>query len=553
MRSLKGLIWRLRGGDKRPPGSLLQRLLLRRGVSLAEAAAFLVPRLADINPPFAFREMAKAVEILQESGRRRRKVFIYVVYDADGVVSSVILAERLRGLNLSPLVYLPERLKEGYGLKLPVLKKMVAAGGEVVITVDTGTAYSEEIEFLKKKKVQVVVLDHHEPKGKLPPADAILNPKLPQETYPFRELSSSGIAWQLSRALAKTLTGRWEEENLELAAIGTISDVVPLISDNRIIAKFGLERLSSSPRAGLRALRRLLALEGEELESYHVSHLIGPRLNAAGRLKHARLAYELLSATDLLEAWETAQELHQLNSLRQGLVEAILKEAEKEAQEQLNRKILLLAGRGWSVGVAGLVANRLAERFNRPAIVLEETGESLKGSGRSVPGVDLHRLVGEFSPLLESFGGHQGAIGLALKKANWAAFQRKLWQIASRLPDDLFRPVLFLDEELRGQDLVPELYAELSRLKPFGLGNEEPIFWLKGVRLKEAVLLEGQRGRHLKLLFEGLRLPGFWFGEGGQTERLRVGQAVEAAVSLERGFFAGHPVLRLKVHDLRLG
>ena len=553
MASLKGQIWRLRGDSTRVSGSLLDRLLQRRGVKPSEVPLFLAPRLADLPSPFSFSQMEKAVAIVKRLARQKGRVVIYGDYDVDGVASSAIISETLSSLNLAPRVYIPERLREGYGMKLASLREIVKEKPDCLIAVDTGITASEEISFLKTKKIETIVIDHHEPKEKLPLADAILNPKAEESGYPFKELSSSGISFQLARALDREIKGGDREtwRFLDLAALGTIADVVPLLSDNRIIAKFGLERMSASRRPGLLALRKLLSLDGV-LDTHHVSFMIGPRLNAAGRIEHASLAYNLLTSGDVLEAYELAQYLHELNLIRQNLTDKIFLEAKEQARSQLKRNILLVAGKGWSIGVAGIVANRLVEEFRKPAVVFEEVDGYLKGSARSIEGVDLYSLLEKASDLLESFGGHKGAAGLMLKKEDFPRFQKKLWQSAKAIPPKLMKPTLYLDEMVEAKEIGGRLHEELTRLKPYGLGNEEPLLWLREARIREVRKSKGSRGPHLKVLFEGLNMPAYWFGEGERASRLSPGQRVEAALSLGTMNYLGHPILRLRLHDIGL-
>jgi len=554
MKSIKGLTWKLRGGEISTSGSLLDRVLTRRGVMPSEAPLFLAPRLADLSNPFAFSQMKKAVGLLRDM-KRGSRVLIYGDYDVDGIASSVILNEMLSRLGLRAEVYIPERRKEGYGMKLERIKQLVKSQIDCLIAVDSGISALEEISFLKKKGIPVLVLDHHEPQGTLPSADVILNPKVPGESYPFEGLSSSGITFQLARALEKRISGSDTEalRYLDLAALGTISDIVPLISDNRIIAKFGLERISRSPRPGLAALRRLLALEGD-LDTHHISFMIGPRLNAAGRIKHADLAYHLLTAEDILEAYEMAQNLQELNLARQNLTDRILLEALAAADKQKDKKILIVSGKGWSIGVAGIVANRLVESFHKPALVFEEEGSYLRGSARSIEGIDIYQLINPLKEFLESFGGHAGAAGLTLQAKNFSPFQKKLWQLtAKKIPAELLAPTLILDEELRVGEVTPQLHAELTRLKPYGTGNEEPIFWLKDASIQELRVIEGtRRGPHLKLIFEGLKIPAYWFGEGEKAPLFSGDRKVEGALSFGTMNYLGQPILRLKLHDIKL-
>ncbi|HHY93259.1 MAG TPA: single-stranded-DNA-specific exonuclease RecJ [Firmicutes bacterium] len=505
---------------------------MQRGYRDPEAARhFLWPELTDLHPPLAFRSMGSALERLHLARRRGESVGVFGDYDVDGVTSTALLVSVLREFGLDVHYRLPERLTEGYGVSKAGLEELLERGVTLLITVDCGITATEEIAWAHSRGVDTIVCDHHLPPPAVPPALAVLDPKLPLEGYPFSDLAGVGVALKLAQALTGKLDPAW----LELAALGTVADVVPLQGENRVLVTYGLKALASSRSPGLKALMAQAGLDPERLRAGQVAFRLAPRLNASGRLGSAAPGVELLLTKDPGRAQELALLLESENNRRRSIEAEVLEQAvaQVEAEADLQHDMaLVVAGENWHPGVLGIVAARLVERWARPALVITLEGEEAKGSGRSIPAFSLYEGLKRSSRWLKAFGGHHLAAGFALRRADVLAFRTAFLAVANSVlrPEDLV-PSEMIDAEVQPADLTVDSVQELELLAPFGKGNPEPVLLLRSLST-ERVRTVGQEQEHLRLeLGQGKScFTAVGFGQGERAGELN-GTRVDAVFS----------------------
>ncbi|MBI2637043.1 MAG: single-stranded-DNA-specific exonuclease RecJ [Parcubacteria group bacterium] len=484
---------------------VILQLLSNRGItSRQDVDEFLNPTYENLHDPFLFRDMQKAVDRVKVAREENQTVFVYGDYDADGVTSSVLLVETLRLCGVTnAAVYLPHREKEGYGLNNSALDYIAAQGAQLLITVDCGTSAVAEVAYARSKGLDVIICDHHEEPPALPQdVAAFLNPHLAGETYPFQGLAAAGVAFKFASALWKSFelpAGR-EKWFLDLVAIATVADMMELKGENRVFVAFGLKVLGKTKRAGLQSLLSGAQIDPERLGTYEIGFMVAPRLNAAGRIDHASTAFELLETADSGRAAELAESLNQTNRERQSETVRITKEAEAQVKGQLPAKVLLAKGEDWPLGVVGLVSGRITEQFFRPSLVVTRSEKGLVGSGRSIPGFNITQALAEASEYLERFGGHEGACGFTLKRADVLDdFIAKLNAIAdAKLSEKDLVKSLDIDMELSLNQVDWELVLLLKKLEPHGVGNPVPKFISYGLRVAD-VFLMGQEGQHMRI------------------------------------------------------
>ncbi|RLC37482.1 single-stranded-DNA-specific exonuclease RecJ [candidate division Kazan bacterium] len=459
------------------------QLLLQRGIRTKEAAdKFLSPKLEDLGNPSLFKDLDKAVARIKRAIAKKEHITVYGDYDVDGITSATILISVLKTLKAIVNVYLPERLKEGYGLNKKAIKKLREKGTDLLITVDNGTTNIDEIAYANKLGMDVIVVDHHQIGNKLPLAYALINPHRPDDGYPDKNLAAVGIVYHLVRRL---IGDGAAVKYLDLVALGTVADVVPLIGDNRIFTVFGLKKLNKTERIGLKALIDVASLKGKALGAYHIGFQLGPRINAAGRIDHAAKAFALLNETDEARAYDVAHDLNSLNTKRQKMTEQILESALVHAGEWDNKKIIIVGDEGWSIGVAGIVAGRLTEKYSKPSMVFEYQKDICRGSARSVDGVHLIELLNNVDEYIQGYGGHAKAAGVTIKRAKFEDFKKALEQYAlTTIHPDLLRPSVNISLLIEPNLADSRLFEIISRLAPFGFGNPTPVFGMKKVKLE---------------------------------------------------------------------
>lgn len=537
--------------------AVLARILMNRGISNPQQArAFLSPSSDHLHSPWLMAGMEKAVERIIEAVKGREKIVIHGDYDADGVSAAVILTETLRQLGAAAEIYLPSRFKEGYGLHLEPLKKYREAGTSLVVTVDCGINAVEEVNAAVDLGLDFIITDHHQPLEKIERAVAVINPLQVNCAYPFKELSGAGVAFKLACALMEKSGLAFPTHLLDLAALGTAADVVPLIDENRVIIYEGLEVFKKLERPGLRALAEAVKIDAEKINGRALSFIIAPNINAAGRMGEAMPAAKLLLEKDAEQAARLADSLNSSNRLRRTTESKILGEAEALAIRQLEEQdqmIITVAGNDWHQGVIGIVAARLVAITNRPVVLIALDGEEGRGSARSLPGFNITNALAESKALLERFGGHEQAAGFTVRAENVDRLRDSLNSYALKKLDGVhIKPVLELDAELEASDIDFDLSDALEMLEPFGTANPAPIL---GSRRWELVSwrLVGKEKNHLKLNVrkDNLTLQPIFFSAADLAIALEKGRLLDLAFKMENGSFRDQRMLELKLRDIR--
>ncbi|MDD5634033.1 MAG: single-stranded-DNA-specific exonuclease RecJ [Candidatus Omnitrophica bacterium] len=468
----------------------LAQLLINRDIKTVEKAQeFLFGDASAVHDPFLMKDMAAAVERINNAIEKREKILIYGDYDVDGITSTALLADILKFLGARVETFIPNRLEEGYGLNMDAILGAKEKQIDLLVTVDCGINSVKEVECAKNFGMDVIITDHHVVRSdSRPKASAIIDPHQPDCNYPFKELAGVGVAYKLALAVAK---GNEKEvnEHLDLVALGTVADIVPLIGENRILTKMGLKKLRSTRKEGLKALMDVASLSPEKINCRHIGFAMGPRINAMGRVGSADVALDLLMSKDNFMAGELARTVDRENRNRQNIEKDILKQALEKVTKEVDlekEKIIVLADEAWHSGIIGIVASRLTEEYSKPAILISLDGENGKGSGRGVEGFNLFEAIKKSSEHLIDFGGHKLACGLKIKKENIELFKTALNKIAGECSDGVGAEAveLKIDLQIPFSYISAKLINELELLMPFGAGNKEPIFLTKGVRVK---------------------------------------------------------------------
>ena len=536
---------------------IIARLLVLRGIADPQSAqSFLNPSLNQLHDPFLLADMKTAAARLRGALERAEKILIYGDYDVDGAVAVVILLAALRGLGGQVEAFIPHRLSDGYGMRAAVIEEAAAKGFRVVISVDTGIREHEALKRARDLGLDCIVTDHHLPDRHLPPAYAILNPQRAECGYPDKRLAGVGVAFKLVQALlGERLTGPVLQSYLKIVAIGTIADVVPLVGENRVFARFGLEGLRQPSQAGLQALLEVSGLDRRNISAGDVAFRIAPRLNAAGRMENAREVIDLFTSSDLEKTRQIAAHLEKLNRDRQRVEDGILQEIADimdRHPDKRDRYSLVLAGEGWHRGVSGIVAQRVVEQYHRPVLVISVEDDLGVGSGRSIRAFHLLDALNAMQDLFVRFGGHARAAGFALPSSRIAELETRFEQHARAAlkPLDL-EPVLRVDAEVSGKEIDWTLFEALERLAPFGCGNPTPVLAARDFRLVLGPRI--LRDKHLRLRVacgpRSFDAIGWKMAERGAT--LAPGQALDMAFTLDQNVFQDVTTLQLVVSEIR--
>lgn len=484
----------------------IARILFRQGYRLpAEAEAFLNPQLRSLGDPFLLTGMAQAVARLRQAMARQEQILVFGDYDVDGVTSTAFLISVLQIFGQSPRFIVPKRLEEGYGLSLGALERALEAGlPRLLIAVDCGTNSQAEVAFLRQRGIDVIILDHHVSKGGLPTDCVVVNPHVNDgDNHPWSHLCTVGLVFKFIHALLKQLRQEGDElaeqvrlrDYLDFVALGTIADLVPLHGENRILAKSGLGFLRESHRPGINALLEVCGLKlGDPITPWDIAFRLGPRINASGRLADATIPIQMLLATDWRQCLENARLLDGFNRERQDIEKAIVTQAEAEVETtQKDAAGLVLFHPDWHPGVVGIVASRISQKYHRPCLVLGREGEMARGSGRSIPSIDLVQTLQPCAHLLAHWGGHPMAVGISLLPARLAELRESFSRsVLDHSGGSLPEPLLQLASWIEPSDLTVKLLEELDRLTPFGQGNPEPVFGLRRVVLRNPPTRFGQ-------------------------------------------------------------
>jgi single-stranded-DNA-specific exonuclease len=536
---------------------LISRIFLSRGISdVHYIRSFLNPCLDDLHNPFLLKDMDKAVERIIKAINGREKILIYGDYDVDGVTSTSILKNFLSRLGADVQFYIPDRMDEGYGLSLNAIEKIFKMGISLIITVDCGISAIDEIKYINEKKIDVIVTDHHECKCTLPDAYAVINPCRHDCEYPFKELAGVGVAYKLVNALCKSMDlGDIYNDYLDLVALGTIADVVPLVGENRVIAKLGIPKIQCTNNLGLRTLIENCGLKEKKLTSFAVSFILAPRVNAAGRIGDAGRAVTLFTTTDGKEAFDISVGLSEENKFRQETEREIFQQAEEIIESKINlekEKVLVIAGESWHHGVIGIVASRITEKYYRPSILISVEDGVAKGSGRSIEGFNIFKALCRCETFLDSYGGHELAAGLSLQADNIEKFRTEINSYADAVmtSDDLV-PKVKIDSYIPKQDITIESIKQLEMLSPFGAGNQEPIFAYRGFRINGLRTVGDDK--HLKLLLEdaGFMIDAIGFKMGHLYEAFNQNDMIDAAFALEINTWNSLQKIQINLKDIK--
>jgi single-stranded-DNA-specific exonuclease len=524
--------WKVRTSDQQKIEKLVNELkitplvasiLVNRGFDTVDSARYFLFGKEEFHDPFLFKGMDQAVNRIKEAINNQEPILIFGDYDGDGVSSTTVLMKTLQDLGANVDFYIPNRFREGYGPNEPAFRHARDMGVKLIITVDTGVAAVHEANVAKELGVDLIITDHHEPGPVLPEALAIIHPKLPESTYPFRELAGVGVAFKLAHALY----GEVPEHLLEIAVIGTVSDLVSLQGENRLIVKKGLEKLRTTKNIGLKAIFKQAGVDQRTANEETIGFTLAPRINAVGRLEDADLAVRLLLTDDPEEAQDLASEMESLNKARQTIVNTITAEAIEEVENHYpvdQNNVLVIGKEGWNPGVIGIVASRLVEKYYRPTIVLSYDPEKglAKGSARSIAGFDLFKNLSACRELLPHFGGHPMAAGMTLKIDDVAELRARLNKLASEhLTAEDYIPVTWLDSEIKLHSINLETLDQLNQLSPFGVDNPKPKVLIDGVHIANMKKI-GSDSTHLKLTIEeeGANLDGVGFGLGTLADHI---------------------------------
>lgn len=533
---------------------LLATILANRNiVNEEEIRLFLNPTRNDFHDPYLITDMEKAINRIVEAIEKQEKVTIYGDYDVDGITSITVLKSFLKDRGLEVSQYIPNRLHEGYGLNKNAIDKIHNNGCELMITVDCGISAIEEIEYANSLGIETIVTDHHEPGNELPNALAVIDNKRKDSTYPFRELAGVGVVFKVIQALGIKLGLKEEEylKYLDIVCIGTISDIVPLVDENRVIAKLGLLLIKQTRNIGLRSI--IQSSGYTKIDSNSISFGIAPRINACGRMGKAEDALQLFLSKNINEVSNLTNKLNEYNKLRQDTEKKIFENAVKQIEEEnlAENATITVGGHNWHHGVIGIVSSKITEMYFKPSILLsfEEDGMGT-GSGRSIPGFDLHEALSKCTDTIEKFGGHSMAIGITIKKEKFEAFRKEFEEIAKEANIEEIVPIINIDAKIDFSSINKEMVESLTALEPFGEGNKMPVFAFKNLKIDSIRALS--EGKHLKLtLKEGntvVNAIGFNMGE--LVEDYRIGDRIDVVGVLEVNTFNGVDTLQINMKDI---
>jgi single-stranded-DNA-specific exonuclease len=530
-----------------------RQVLYRRGIEgRSQAQQFLAGNYLEDDDPFTLLDMERAAQRISEAIEAKQSIVIYADYDADGVSSSALLYSGIKNLGGLVRTYFPDRFTEGYGLNLGAVENLASEGCSLLITVDCGIRAEEEALRAKQLGIDLIITDHHFPGERLPDAYAIINPRQPGDEYPFKGLAGVGVAYKVMQAIRDIRAAPKDESELELVAIGTVADLVPLVGENRVLVRRGLARLNQTEKPGI---INLIEVSGRQIGSINATAIgfgLGPRINAAGRLKNARIAFDLLVTEDQNEAKVFAEQLDKINRDRQEMMNAVVEQA-FSAYERLAAPgdVIFDFDENYHEGVIGLAASKLVEAFYRPTIVGHIKDDLITASARSIPGFHITKALEQASKILERFGGHAAAAGLRVRNENVKELVAILDRIfEEEMAEVELRPVLSIDGVTTFDELDERMLRFHDRLAPFGVRNQRPVFLSKNVKVLRKRTV-GSEGRHLKLTLEqnGKPFDAIAFQMGDRISALA--PQIDVAYQLERNHYLGYVTLQLNVADFR--
>ncbi len=532
---------------------LVANIIANKGLTNSdEIEVFLHPRRTDFHDPFMMPDMEKAVDRVVKAIETHEKVAIYGDYDVDGITSSTVLKRFLAERGLETDVYIPNRLHEGYGLNENAIREIADTKHTLIITVDCGITGNKEIELAKSFGIDTVVTDHHEPTETLPDAVAVVDCKRKDNKYPFNGLAGVGVAFKLTQAISMRLGVREEEylKYLDLVCVGTISDIVPLVDENRTISKLGLKLVRQTRNIGLKVL--LDSIGYKKIDSMAISFGVAPRINACGRMGHEKEALELFLTDSKDEAERITHNLNEYNQERQEIEKRIFNEAQKmmEDPEQQKLPCIVLGGENWHHGVIGIVSSKITEMYFKPSVLLCYEDDLARGSGRSIPGFDLHEALMKCQDTIERFGGHSMAIGITIKKDKFKEFSDEFEKIAKSAKIDEIVPIINVDAKINLNEINREIIESLKLLEPFGEGNKMPIFAFKNLKIDSIRALS--EGKHIKMTLKDGNsiINAIGFNLGYLSNEYRIGDKIDVVGTLEINSFNGVDNLQINLKDV---
>ncbi|MBQ3909791.1 MAG: single-stranded-DNA-specific exonuclease RecJ [Muribaculaceae bacterium] len=544
----------------------IARLLVLRGVKTPEEVRdFFYPSLSQLPDPFLMRDMKKAVERLNQALGAKEKVMVYGDYDVDGTTAVALVYRYLQRFYSNVVYYIPTRDDEGYGISMQGIDYAESIGVKLIIVLDCGIKAVDEIAYAKSKGIDFIICDHHVPDDELPQAAAILNPKLSDDNYPYKELSGCGVGYKFMQGFAKSngIDNMYDLENsLDLLAVSIAADLVPLTGENRILAHYGIKRLNNNPCVGLRSILRLCRLQRREITISDIIFKIGPLINASGRMQSGQESVELLVTRNSSQAYEIIKKIDSYNQNRKELDRNITEEAnaiiENHKEEMGSKKPIVLYNRDWHKGIIGIVASRLSELYFRPSVVLTYSNDGFAtGSSRSVRGFDIYTAIKNNRDLLENFGGHTNAVGLTLKEENIPEFKRRLEEyVEAHIEDEQVTPSIDVDCELGFDEINDSFVRYMKLFNPFGPENQKPVFMTRNCRDAGTSKLVGKKMEHIKLDVvdgkSGKMMNGIAFGMGEQYDLVKSGKLFDIIYTVEENRHHNSVSIQLLIKGIRM-
>ena len=544
---------------ERPMPAHYAKILASRGInSFKEAEAFVNPSIDDLKDPFLFKDMGKAVERLKKALRNGEHMMVLGDYDVDGVCGTAIFVRVISNLGGKVSYYIPNRFKEGYGVSLESIDSAVKLGVSLIMTVDSGTTALNEAEYAKGKGIDFIVTDHHEPQSSIPDAIAVLNPKIEGSGYPFSELAGIGVMFKLLQGLYADMDMNPEDlyEELDLVALGTAADVVPLIDENRILTKFGIDRMKDTANTGLAALMEVSGSARGKINSNNIIHILAPRLNAPGRLSSASKTVELLISDNWLKALKIADEIEKENTIRRQMNDKVYEDAEAMIHDiDLENRMegIVLASENWHQGVIGIAASRIVEKYNLPTVLISLENGIGKGSARSIKGFDICSAISECEDIIENYGGHKYAVGLTIKADNIGELKKRFSEIIKReLPSGVPTSTIIIDTKVDLSYNDENMIKFLDKLAPFGENNPTPIFFTGNLQVVYESRIVGNN--HLKFkVTDGIRyFDAIAFNMGEYKKRVTPSASpIEILYNVEENQWMGRKNIQLIVKAVR--
>ena len=536
---------------------ILSSMLVKRDIkTFDQAKTFFRPNFEMLHDPFLMKDMSIAVERIQKAVEKKESIMIFGDYDVDGTSSVALLSLYLESLGLCVTKYLPDRKNEGYGISINAIDNALKKKQKLIIALDCGIKAHKQVEYAKKKGIEFIICDHHNPEKNIPKALAVLNPKRKDCGYPYKELCGCGVGFKLVQAIESRHSNDNQIINyLDLVALAIAADVVPLTGENRVLAFIGLQIINSNPKLGIHCL-----LKKNIKKEYTISDLmyyVGPRINAAGRIKHASLALELLMCNEINSAEKLALEIEDLNTSRREIEKDIANQAIDQVENSSNKlNSIVVFDSDWNKGVIGIVASRLVDKYYKPSVVFCESSEGfLTASARSIKGIDLYSVISQCSEHIDQFGGHKYAAGLTIKKENLEGFKKHFENIVSQTIDNnVFEQELLIESKINLSEITPKFFRILKQFQPFGPGNKSPVFLSENLQIKGKPLELGKEKEHIKLNLtqdnkNSYSSIGFWFSN--KFNNLENKENFSAVFNIDENNWKDRSSIQLKLKDLK--